>query len=131
MTIRVFDSNDPPPAGTACSLCKAAGHFCPARGYLGDAAVCPACGDGEPCERTLVITKRHTVEPSEYAFTSSKEERRCTECRGKLGDQAIGTMCWPCRRLRKQEDARAAKRASAAIREKKRFYPPNRRRKVA
>jgi hypothetical protein len=133
MTIRVFDSTDPPPTGTACRLCKDAGHFCPAKGYLSDVAVCIACGEDKPCERTLVITKRHTVEPSEYAskVTSSKPERRCTDCRGKLGEQAIGTMCWPCRRLRKQEAQREAKRAASAIREKKRFYPPNRRKKVA
>lgn len=133
MTIRVFDSTDPPPAGTACSLCKDAGHFCPARGYLGDDAVCPPCGEGKPCGRAVAIAKRHAVEQSEFAekVTSSKPERRCADCRGKLGDQAVGTMCWPCRRFRKQEAARAAKRASAAIREKTRFYPPNRRKKVA
>jgi hypothetical protein len=129
-----YDATDPPPAGTACKKCKAAGHFCAAKGYLGDDAVCPPCGEGKPCGRTIAVIKARTI-PDEYAARTTStvpaDEKRCTECFGKLGAQSIGTMCWPCRKRLKQEAAKLAKRASAALREKKRFYPPNRRKKVA
>jgi len=115
----IYDASDPPPAGTACDRCKKAGHFCPARGYLGDDAVCSPCGKGSPCDRAATVTKIHAVELNEFGTkmvvaTLKDGERRCTDCRGKLGDQAIGTMCWPCRRHKKTAAEAHARRCAAA-----------------
>jgi hypothetical protein len=115
-----YDPIDPPPAGTACAQCKTAGHFCQARGYLGDDAVCEPCGLEKPCGRAIAITGLRTVTNEYGAVVASPKanERRCSDCRGKLGDQAIGEMCWPCRRYHKAR-AEAHARGCAKAREGK------------
>jgi hypothetical protein len=113
----VFDCSDPPTAGTACVSCKTRGHFCPAKGYLDNVAACYACGEDKPCPRSTTVAKMHENidEFAAKATTESQlEERRCTDCRGKLGEQARGTMCWPCRRWKNAQAEKAAKRCAAA-----------------
>jgi hypothetical protein len=113
----MFDCTDPPIAGTACVSCKNRGHFCPAKGYLDDVAVCSACGEDKPCERSIAIAKMHEDHDQlagKASTASGLEERRCTDCRGKLGDQARGTMCWPCRRWKNAQAEKAAKRCAKA-----------------
>jgi hypothetical protein len=106
-----FDASDPPPCGTGCSQCRKDGHFCPAKGYVGDHAVCRACGDLKPCEHELAIAKLHSLEDAfgEMAVvttTSEAEKDRCADCRGLLNQQCKGPLCWPCRRRLRTNEAR-------------------------
>jgi hypothetical protein len=101
------DWSDPPPCGTACALCV--GHFCPAKGYLGEQPICRACGEGKRCgqaEAQVVTAKNEMPVPAPTHY-----ERRCADCRGALGDQTSGAMCWPCQRRQHSADERAQERA--------------------
>jgi hypothetical protein len=111
----IFDGSDPPPPGTACAWCK--GHFCPAKGYVGETAVCRECGEGKPCLRSLAVKKAHApIDPAELAAVApTRYERRCSECRGALNDLIMGPICSNCRQrlnsARKRAEGQAAKPA--------------------
>jgi hypothetical protein len=109
--------NDPPPCGTACTLCKTEGHFCPAKGYIETLPVCRECGEGKPCSQQIAIAKLHTT-PAEFGemikATPLPNERRCADCRGLLSSQTKGTLCWPCKkRIRQLEANHRRDRANA------------------
>jgi len=46
---------DRPPAGTACAICKACGHFCPGKLYSadGETAICEDCRAGTSCPQAM------------------------------------------------------------------------------
>lgn len=50
-----FDTSDRPSAGTGCFACLEAGHFCAAKGWLGDRALCLDCGEGRPCSQNASV----------------------------------------------------------------------------
>lgn len=52
-----FDATDRPSAGTACVTCRTAGHFCPAKGYRGEDALCLACGYDEQCDQAGTVER--------------------------------------------------------------------------
>lgn len=56
-TVEAFDPADFPAAGTACVRCKRSGHFCGAKGYAGDDALCLACGSGLDCEQRAAVIR--------------------------------------------------------------------------
>jgi hypothetical protein len=64
-----YDASDRPTAGSNCWLCRAGqpaiegvieamhSHNCPAKGYLGDYAVCAECGRGKACGWAIAVDK--------------------------------------------------------------------------
>ncbi len=48
---------DVPPAGTPCAWCKAVGHFCPAKVYHEEEAVCLTCSRFELCGQAQAIAR--------------------------------------------------------------------------
>ena len=59
-----YDPTDRPIPGTACEVCRDVdqyGHFCPARGYLGEIAVCEPCGTGSLCEHIQALDRLHST----------------------------------------------------------------------
>jgi len=81
-----FDTTDAPPAGTMCVECKANGHNCPAKGYLGTVALCPSCGMGEPCSQAQAVQKLHAAEvefePEELELVTLPEPTRASRRKG-------------------------------------------------
>ena len=112
------DWSDPPPCGTACGLCR--DHFCPAKGYVGEMPVCRECGEGKPCARAQAVKKAMETPPLavDGLHESSRDERRCTDCRGALSDQTVGPECWPCKKrnriaAKSQRDAERVERSQS------------------
>ena len=52
-----FYEEDRPPAGTECHQCRMFGHWCPAKGYCGEYALCLACGAGVACEQLAAVDR--------------------------------------------------------------------------
>lgn len=110
---RIPDWTDVPAPGTECGRCRAAGHFCPAKGYLGEMPICRACGEGKPCDQALAVKKAHTPLDG-YNMpmaVAAKDERRCTDCKGLLSDQSKGPDCWPCTKRKRIAEEKAIARA--------------------
>jgi transposase len=77
------DEQDRPPAGTECVTCRARGHYCPAKFYLGatDVALCQPCKDGEDCPTFQQLKKPETLawDPEDSVDTVTEQEEPTAE----------------------------------------------------